>query len=360
MNHIKKMLPFAVFLFAAAVSAFGQSRNVVRIYIPPVVGSPEQSVFFRENFTMETSAAGYTVTQDANEADYSMRLTVKPNMIVYDDGAEEPAPPDEHQFILSISLIRNSDNVEIVSLSFGFTELEEMYNHNLSLLYQAMANVPLTRAAGATQNANRDKEEDLWRNKWLYLRASFDYTTGFYWIVSDDDKDFRAGGAAYLDDQSNQHYAIEPRFRPMPGATVGLEFQFLNWMSAEANFHMWFGDVINYRSFIPGVGLQIKFPIKPSRHFMLEPYLAGAASLDIAVADHIKQFPTFSAGAGVQLGVKSGDRGAFFLDVIGLWPFGEVHTTNPYKEALPKPETLRWNHFVIGVSIGYKIGFFDR
>jgi hypothetical protein len=362
-RRTKKKCFFAVFLIAAAGAAFGQSRNDVRIYIPPVIGNPAQADFFRENFTMETSAAGYTVTQDVHEADYSMRLIVRPNTIVYDDGTEEPAPPGEHQYILLINLIRNSDNVEVVSLSFGFTELEEMYHHNLSLLYQTMANVPLARTTGEDTLAvisGERKEDDRWRNKWLYLRASFDYITSIYWIVSDDDKDFRAGGAAYLNDQSNQHYAIEPRFRPMPGATIGLELQFLNWMSLEANFHMWFGDVIDYRAFIPGIGVQLKFPVKPSSYFMLEPYLAGAASMDIAVGDHIKQFPTFSAGAGIQLGVKGGNMGGFFLDVIGLWPFGEVHTINPYAPALPEPQTLRWNHFVIGVSVGYKIGFFNR
>jgi len=130
-------------LFAAAAAASAQTREDVRIFIPPVAANEEQARFFHENFTLEISTAGYTVTNNENDAHYIIQLTVMPNTIISPDGTEEPAPPDAHQNILMISLVRNSDAVEVVSLFHRFTDLEEMYHYNLYLhhIYQAI-NVP--------------------------------------------------------------------------------------------------------------------------------------------------------------------------------------------------------------------------
>jgi len=78
-----------------AVSVSAQTRKDVKIYIPPVRAEAEQAAYFMENFSMETRGAGYTLTETPDDADYSLLLEVKPNMIIYDDGTEEPAPPDE-------------------------------------------------------------------------------------------------------------------------------------------------------------------------------------------------------------------------------------------------------------------------
>jgi len=371
---MKIMRPLAAFLFLAAASAFPQSRDDVRIYFPPVVGSAEQAEFFHKNFSMETAAAGYAVTENENEADYSMKLTVKPNMIVFDDGTEEPAPPDEDQFILLINLMRNSDGVEIVSLSFGFSEMDEMYKHNLSLIYQAMANVPMTKALGGETPSDKTPaseaasavpapaEDDMWRNKWVYVRASLNFPISYYQAKSDG----LYNGAGIYDPASlvpnsdppeyNRYSRLEHKILPMPGATIGVEVQFMDWMSAELIFDAKFQDPVGY-AFIPGLGLQIKFPLKPSGHFMLEPYAAVAASIN--TADHSVSYPLIAAGAGAQLGVKGVNMGAFFFDINFLYSIGDAQTNNP-DEVMTQPEVLHWNHFVIGLGLGYKIGFINR
>jgi len=359
---MKIMRPLAAFLFLAAVSAFAQSRDDVRIYFPPVVGSAEQAEFFHKNFSMETAAAGYAVTENENEADYSMKLTVKPNMIVFDDGTEEPAPPDEDQFILLINLIRSSDGVEIVSLSFGFSEMDEMYKHNLSLLYQAMANVPMTKASGADEmpaskaaSAVPPAEDDMWRNKWVYVRASLNFPISYYEAKSDG---LYGGANIYKGsiDNPDQSARLEHKILPMAGATVGVEVQFMDWMSAELIFDAKFQDPVGY-AFIPGLGLQIKFPFKPSGHFMLEPYAAVAASIN--TADHSVSYPLIALGAGAQLGVKGVNMGAFFFDINFMYSIGEAQTKNT-DTVMTQPEVLHWNHFVLGLGLGYKIGFINR
>ena len=158
-------------LVLVAASAFAQSREDTLIHVLPVTGTPEQATYFKQNFDMEIAAANYTITQNAGEADYLFQLSVSPNMVLYDDGTMDLAPPDEPQNILTVTLIRGEDNEEIVSFSFPFTDLEEMYEHNLALVYGAMANVPITRLGDVVVV----DESDLWRNKWLYIRGSFDY-----------------------------------------------------------------------------------------------------------------------------------------------------------------------------------------
>ena len=129
-----------------AVSVSAQTRKDVKIHIPPVKADAEQAAYFHENFSMETRGAGYSLAETPDDADYSLLLEVKPNMIIYDDGTEEAAPPDEKQFILQIDLVRNEDGANMVTFSFLFNNVNEMYDFNLYLLYEAMANIPMTKA----------------------------------------------------------------------------------------------------------------------------------------------------------------------------------------------------------------------
>jgi hypothetical protein len=350
---------FIILFAAAAASATAQSREDVRIYIPLVVAvEPMQADFFQRNFAMEIAAAGYTVTENVTEADYSMRLRVRSNTAVSSDGTSSPAPPNEHQYTLQISLIRNSDNSQVVSLSFGFTQLEEMYNHNLSLIYQTLANVPLIRSDSdktlvkfmVGQNADRD---DWWRNKWLYLRVSFDFPISYYRIKPDGLYKDEGGEINIFEGEDietpDRYSRINRQTIAMPGATVGLEVQFLSWMSLEADFEVRLWDMAGF-AFMPAMGAQLKFPFKPSSYFMLEPYAAFVAA---------DAFTRYAIGGGVQFGVKGGEKGVLFFDANYMHFLDEVTTSNS-DELFTQPATLHWNRFVIGLSLGYKLGFKNR
>jgi hypothetical protein len=353
---------FFTLLIAAPVSVFAQSRGDVRIYIPVITAEdPAQADFFRKNFTMEITAAGYTVSESIQEADYTLRMAVKRNMNISEDGTAEPASPDDRQYMLQINLMRNSDTAQIVALSFGFNELEEMYNHNLSLVYQTLANVPLGSGDGKTlvkyMVEKDDEREDWWRNKWLYLRMSVDYPISYYQIKSAGLYD---GAFIFEGDDEDEDPALYSRITSqtvaMPGATVGLEVQVLSWMSLEANFELRLWDIAGF-TFIPGIGVQLKFPFKPSTLFMLEPYAAAVFAL--SNPEHTIASPRFSFGGGMQFGVKGGNVGAFFFDVNYMYFPGEVVTRN-LDDQFTQPEALRWNRFVIGLSAGFKIGVIDR
>jgi hypothetical protein len=350
-KEMKKASGLLFFMIIVA-PIFAQTRDDILIHIPmPLATNPAHASFFKENFDQETAAAGYALTENINEADYILRLEVRPNLIIYEDGYEEPAPPDEPQFLLQVTLIQREDNVEMVAFSFPFTEVDEMYEFNLFLLYQAMATVPLTRLGDVIP------EGDLWRNKWLYIRTSLDFPITVHAI-----RDVR--WIHFVDPSTGQR---DETVRPVPlnheveyngGLTVGFELQFLHFMSAELCLTVRFGDPIS-NAFIPGLGIQWKFPIKPAVHFMLEPYLMGQVQMH-TLPNHT--IPPLSVGGGFQFGVRGGDMGAFFIDANFMYTLGVLYTPPPtrFDSGYRDPSQIPWNRWVISFGIGYKIGFFDR
>jgi hypothetical protein len=265
---------------------------------------------------------------------------------------EELAPPDEKQSVLYITLLDNEENAEVVTFGYPFTELEEVDDFNLYLLYEAMANVPLSKFADDWEPP--EVEPDHWRNKWVYLHAAFSYPIVTYQLSP---QGLLGGNSIYKDDGGIiDRSELDHKVRAVPGFLVGVEYQFLNWMSAELVFEMRFGDPVSY-SFIPGIGLQLKFPIKPSDRFMLEPYLAVSSILN--TSDNYVQYPFFGLGGGFQFGVKAGNMGAFVIDANFIYSLGEVITHNTNK-SFPMPEQIHWNSWTVGLSIGYKIGFVNR
>jgi hypothetical protein len=341
MEKMKRV--FVVILFFTAVFSYAQSRDDILILIPmPLGGASEQQAFFQEQFTMETTAAGYTVTESQKAADYVLKLTIGPNMIEYDDGTSDMPGPYDPQYLLKLNLVRNEDNADIVEFEFPFTELSEMYDFNLYLLYQAMANVPITKLTDIL-------EYDHWRNKWLYLRADVDYViTAYLADGNQSNREWDGTKDAWnpLDDSRKQEVAL------MVGATIGLEFQFLNWMSMEGDFKFIFGDPSGANGFIPTMALYLKFPIKPAKYFMLEPYL-GADFPNITLP-FFREKTIVGVGGGFQLGVRGGNMGAFFVDVSYMYDIGELWY---YQE---KNLDVHWNRWVLGIGLGYKVGFFNR
>ena len=331
----------ALCLLVIAGFSYAQTRNDIMIYIPmPTGGTATEQAFFKENFEMETIAAGYATTENQRDSDYTLRLEVKPNMVVYDDGTEEQAPPDEKQNVLELRLVRNEDSTEIVSFNFPFTEMEEMYEFNLFLLYQAMANVPLTKLTAVL-------ETDHWRNKWLYLRLDLGFTLSVFEALSGEQWDNNDGGWKKLSPNASRETPFNP------AGTLGVEFQFLNWMSAEADIKMAFGYPEGF-AFAPTLGFFLKFPIKPSKHFMLEPYL-GADFTMITGEDVVSNSANlFGIGGGFQFGTKGGEFGAFFIDV------NYMYDLSPLKTDKYQSRRGEWQRSIIGVGLGYKIGFFNR
>jgi hypothetical protein len=333
---MKKYL-FIVILTQAAFVLFAQSRNDVEVFLAPTTGgTEEQQAFFNENFKMELTGANYAVVDNQKSADYSMNLKITQEI---EEGDGELA--QEIINVLSISLVDNKDGHEILQFSWAFQNLEEMYEWNLHLIYQAMANVPLTKLTVVP-------DTNHWRNKWLYIcgYGGLDLTFGFY--DSGNEIPFQ-----------NREYT----FYPGPLFGLGLEFQFLNFMSAEFELLGSHYNIDSVHSAIMfGMPLLLKFPLKPSKHFMLEPY--GGVQFNTSSAGSIIP-PLVSWVGGFQYGIKAGERGAITLDVRAV---GDIGVTNlfppaeaPHYSSNPNPKTYKGiDRFQLQILAGFKAGFYNR
>ncbi|GMO39566.1 MAG: hypothetical protein Pg6C_00050 [Treponemataceae bacterium] len=314
-----------------------QSRADIKIFIPrpeSKTGVHEQQDFFAEQFKMEIGAANYSITENRNEADYLVRLIV--------DNNEYWGQPDEKQYTVTLALIRAEDNIEIVRFSWPFTDMTEMYQWNLYLVYQAMANVPMTKevddpvktivereiASGPALSASAALADDRWRNKWLYVNFS---------LGADMTYLFRSGSV--LTDQG----------MVAPVGFLGAEIQFLDSMSLEL-------DAVKIRMLhdtkqyfiILSPSAQLKWVFKPSDFAMVEPY-AGAEFAFSATGESV---PWLNALAGVQIGVRGGTRGAIIFD------FGITYSLLGRWLLASSDRNYGVIHFAF--SVGYKLGFLDR
>jgi hypothetical protein len=333
---MKNFLFVLVLMFPVPV-LFAQSRDDVAVYLAPVTGgTEEQQVFFNENFRMELIGANYRVAEDRKSADYSINLNITQEI---EDGSDGMA--EEIINILSISLIDNRDGREVLQFSWAFEKLEDMYEWNLHLIYQAMANVPLTKLSSVPDTGH-------WRNKWFYLLiyGGLDLNFGFY--DSGNKISFQ-----------NREYT----FYPGPLFGLGMEFQFLDFMSAEFAISGSSYDIdTEHSAIVFGMPLLLKFPLKPSRHFMLEPY--GGIQFNTSSQGSLIP-PLFSWAGGFQYGIKAGERGAIILDIRVI---GDIGTTNlvppaqaPHYSSNPNPKTYDGiDRLQLQILAGFKVGFYNR
>ena len=353
-SMMKKVFSFTVLLFLA-ISSFAQegvpNTGNRYIFIEGTAEREDQLEFFMTNFVMEAGSAGYIVTEKKSEAAHTMKFSVTSNTT--DSGQ------DANKYVIRISLIRNSDDFENIVFDFFFTDLEEMYMYNRSLFQNATIYIPPLTEEDLILAREPDNR---WKNKWIYVRASFNYPITFYMLKGDG---LYKGVSLYSGtyEEPTGFGPLEHSVTALPGATLGFEVQFLNFMSLEINFQLSMGDTRSNTFINMAFGTDLKFPVK-FENIILVPYAASMFFLNTSPV--FKEFPFFAAGAGIQLCARGGKHGAFFADVNYMFSFSDAVMKNPYlvypeaNQLYPKPEEIHYNRSVIGIGIGYKIGFLDR
>ena len=355
---MKRPWCYAIFLILPAVFSFAETAPV-SLYIDGTAFSAEYRVFFMDSFKAEAAGLGYTVANSGADAEYTYWFEVE----LFGD----------EEFIIHISLISNKDNSFLVSFSKTFANLEETYEFIQYLFLQAVLVIPreILEPEPIVPTEPREPREtvvqtprpmlvfenDNWRNKWLYARASVNYPVTFYRLKSDG----LVGGIGIYEgpfDTPNRVSPLDNSIVAMPGATAGLEVQFLDWMSVEPNFQLSLGRpgfnlFPNY-----ALGLELKFPLKFFRNFIIAPY--AAVSLSLNKSPVYDEFPHFAFGGGGQIGMKGGESGAFFADINYMYSLGDAVMYNTYEPLYPEPEVIHYQRFVLGFGLGYKFGFIDR
>ncbi|MDR2376937.1 MAG: hypothetical protein LBD96_10940, partial [Treponema sp.] len=134
---MKKYLTGVMFL-CSAMMLFAQSRDDVTVYVAPVTGGiPEQQMFFAENFKMELMGANYAVVENQVDSDYTMNLSISQEIEASYEDEYGRMLAEQIINILTVSLLSTEDAREILQFSWAFETLEEMYEWNLHLIYQA-------------------------------------------------------------------------------------------------------------------------------------------------------------------------------------------------------------------------------
>lgn len=347
---MKNLCLLTAFLFIS-LSSFAFDIPNRQIFIEGTAETEEFLEFFLINFSMEAVGTGIPVTVNKEEAGYIFKFNVGQNQ-----PTEESLtfPPEEYRYVIYINVIRNEDDFEVITFNFFFNNLEEMYEHNRNIFLNAVSVIPpLTEADMVIIMPEVDPR---WQNKWLYLRASFDYPISFFDLQGTG---LIGGGVAvyYGDTTPTAVSPLDHKIIALPGFTVGAELQFLNFMSIELNYRFFFGEPLSNNFLNVSSGIELKFPIK-TKLFMIQPY--AAVSFPLRFSSVFNDYPIFALGGGAQIGVKGGRHGAFFLDVKYLHSIGEAVMKNPYIPLYPHPPEIHYKRYVLSLGIGYKFGFGNR
>jgi hypothetical protein len=315
-----------ILTFVLCGSVYSQSRNDMQIFIERTTGGDAtENEFFDENVRMELGAANYAITTLRSEADYILVPMVVIN--------RETSSVITRSFVLRLTR-NNPDQTEVVQVGVAYNELTETYDWNLYLIYQAMANVPLTKNDVEPEPPPPPPPYNYWRDKWIYLAISGIYNPQFI-----------------IDNADGKWWPTTPT--PFTGA-LGVEFQFLNFLSLEALVRP---DILYYEPeengggawFSLAIPLTLRYVAKLGKTWMIEPYLGAAFNLPLS--DQLS-LPIITPLAGVQVGSIMGNSGAVFLgvefDYNGevTYRFGEHAHTGPRMQIL--------------FSIGVKFGFANR
>jgi len=344
---MKKAVFLLVFM-TLAVSSFAFEFPNRNLFIEGTAESSAHRTFFMNNFRMEASALGFTVVDNKADAAYTFRFEDQK----YDDDWDPSI-----KFIILISLFLNDGDRELVSFGWPYAELDDMYEYNQFVFFKAAVLIP-----GISEDdfTGLTVDDTRWKNKWLYLRASFDFPITFN--VLKVDKDRLIDGIGVYEGEFEKPNRVSPldhKIYALPGATVGIEVQPLSFISVEGNFQISFGDTRDNMFLNMAVGAQLKFPIKLSKHYMIEPYGAFLYPLNFS-EEVFEEFPEYFFGGGVQFGVKGGKSGVFFVDVNYMMALTDAVMKNNFGELYPEPPTINYKRFAIGLGIGYKFGLFDR
>ncbi|MDR0322641.1 MAG: hypothetical protein LBI28_14195 [Treponema sp.] len=347
---MKKLLVFLLF-FVLTVSSFADEPPNDYLYIEGNAIKADQLEFFKTNFGIEAVGAGYIVAETRAQAAYTFRFNIVLNMVTDDNGVSRPAQPGESQYAMRISLIDNTAQEELLFFFFYFTELEEAYEYTQFLFQRATLYIPPSSRTGGILAIDTS-----WQNKWLYLRLSFDYPIKAYMLQPTG----LVGGQAVYEgpfDNPGDLTPLDNIILPQLGLTAGIEVQFLNFMSIELNFQATRGDPIESNFINMAAGAELKFNIK-TQYIMIQPYAAFVYPL--IQSSSFSETPLFLLGGGVEVSVRGGKLGAFFVNVNYMFTLTDSVLYNTYGPLAPEPPVIHYQHFVIGLGIGYKFGFFNR
>jgi len=338
----KKMIFISFFLLFSVTFLYAANSKNITLNIQGS-GSPSFVEGFKYALTVEAKAAGYDVSDNLSAAKYSIKFTVEFDRV-------------EQKSKFVVSLVKVVDSSVIVTMEYFFADEEEMMLYAQLVFFLLISNLPEDVSGGAP-------EDNSWRNKWLYLNVSFDYSMMF--LALNDNR--LKGGIGMWNDVNNTIAPLDNKFALMPGIGLGLEFQFLDFMSIEPHAQISMEEIVkDHLMFTALFSVELKFPLKFLKYVVIEPYGIAAYSMRFPTEKEVfSSYPKLIFGAGIQIAMKAGNSGALFVDVSYMFfNLGETYMKNqfaiPDKDLYPNPPEIHYDHYILGFKVGYKFGFINR
>jgi len=354
MNKMRKMAKKAlcalIILFSSISGLYAANSKGIKLNIQGT-GSNELVEGFKYALKIEATAAGYDVTDNMTEAKYIIKFTVAFDQV-------------QQKSKFNVSLVKVADSSEVVAMEYLFTDEEEMLLYSQLVFFMLMANLPEDETGSGIV-------DNTWRDKWLYARVSVDYSVMLLALKSDD---LFLGTGVYNGPPTAPTAVIplDNKVFPTPGLSLGLEVQFLNFISVEPGVQVLYEKVIDgYSTLNMLPSMKIKFPLKFFDGFVPAPYLMAAYPMRFSLEKEIfDKFPMLLFGAGMQVAVKTGKNDALFFEadyMMSFGDFGDTYLNNQFAQPYgnnpplaPNPGTIKYNYSAACFKIGYKFGFFDR
>jgi hypothetical protein len=354
---MKKALFFA-FLTILVFSSFAQDFDFPSrdLYIEGTAAVGAHRTYFLDNFKMEATSLGFNVVNNKEDAGFTFRFDSQR----YDN-----------DFIVLITLTLNEGDVEIVNFGWPYSTLDEMYEYNQFVFFKAVVLIPGIDEGELRvlmEKANEERVDRRWQDQRIYFRVSFDYPVSFYQLLPDELYGDPAIGVYKGDFEAPDyviplnHYTIA-----LPALTAGLELQPIKFLGIEANIQAKLGQPESLWILKLIAGGQVKIPIR-FKNVMVEPY--GAFMYPLTFSKDLRpdedkpalefiSYPDYFVGGGVQICIKGGKKNAFFLDLNYVFAPGQkTILENMYPDF--EPSGIHYKHYVIGIGIGYKMGFWSR
>jgi hypothetical protein len=339
---MKKIIFISFFLFFSAAFLYAVNPSEISLAIQGS-GSPSFVDGFKLALTVEAKAAGYQITDNASSAKYNIKFTVEYDRI-----------EEKSKFI--VSLIKVDDSSVIVSMEYFFADEEEMMLYAQLVFFLLISNLP--------EDVKGVAEDNTWRDKWLYLNVSFDYSIMFLGL---NDSRLKGGIGMWNDNFPDTIGPVDNKFSLMPGIGLGLEFQFLDFMSIEPRAELSLEEMVKGHVIYTALfSAALRFPLKFLKHVVIEPYGTVAYPIRFpADLEVFSSYPQLIFGAGLQVAVKAGKSGALFFDVSYMFiNLGDTKMWNQFaiwpNDLYNQPKDIRFDHSILGFKIGYKFGFFNR
>jgi len=341
---VKKTLCVLVLIFCTFSAVYAANSKNITLIIQGT-GQPAFVQGFKEALIIEAKAAGYDITDTPSMAKYAIKFSVE-----FDQAAQRSK--------FTVSLVKVVDQYVIVSMEYMFADEEEMLLYSQLVFFMLVANLPDNEVPASAPI------DDSWRNKWVYLNTYVDYSVMFLAIKNTD----LHAGAAYNDSKTRFNH-LDNKVVTMGGIGVGLELQFLDFMSIEPGILI-FNEEAQKAQTMWNIALsgKLKFPLKFIGNVVIAPYGAFSYNLRFPQKDTVEPFafyPQTAIGGGLQVALKAGKSGGIFLDVSYMY-YGDTSLKNPYTKNsdgnfyTPNPKVIHYDQTVLGIGVGYKFGFIDR